>query len=129
LACVFSATVLRSSLAKDAVELLQLFRPRYGNAELDDLVGSAVVDQVTLRFGLGVIAGEAVLGIDWRRHFVHHVSGAGIVISNVSVSFDGLSNSMGDFRAISHECGCHPQLDLSIIAPAELPGEAISRSK
>src|ERR1039458_8808836 len=59
----------------DAVKLSEVLRLVYGYAQLLHLKGPGVIDNVAIHDGLGVITGEAEVGVDGWRQIIHDIAG------------------------------------------------------
>ncbi len=78
----------------DAVELFEVLGFVDGYTELFYFEGAGIADNVAIHHCLGVIAGEAVVGINRRRQVIDNVAGVygdfkGIGIARRSLEFDG----------------------------------------
>src|SRR5947209_8416856 len=58
----------------NAIELLELFGLANGHAQLLNLKGARIANDVSFYFGSRVVAREAEIGIHGRRQFVHFVA-------------------------------------------------------
>src|ERR1700756_2590444 len=61
--------------SNDAIELSKVPSFIDWNAEFFDFESAGIVDDVSLHYSLGVVAGKAIIGIDWGRQIVHRVAG------------------------------------------------------
>src|ERR1700689_1687845 len=82
-------------IARDsAVKALEVVGPADGHAQFLDLVRAGVAYHASAYFGLGVVAGEAVVGVDGWWHVVDFVAGGngdlkGIDVAVGLVEFEG----------------------------------------
>src|SRR5262249_54472485 len=94
----------------DAIKLLQLISLAHRNAQFFDLELTGVIEHVAFDLGFGLVSGKAEIGIDWRWHIVHHVTGwqgdlKAVDILYWSVKFHG---ELARFFSFENSRSLHP---------------------